>query len=223
MDNFDIGAFAMMLVPLLFAITVHEASHAWAAKKLGDNTAFLLGRVTLNPIKHIDPIGTVLVPIVLWILTGGGFTFGWAKPVPFNPRYLKNYKRDIGLIAVAGPASNIIMAILWTLLGFLIFSLNEAKIILISQGSIWLGFILMAKSGVVINLVFAIFNMVPLPPLDGGRIAVSLLPYKPATLLARIEPYGFYIIIALLASGILSSVLGSIINVLARQMLWYLW
>lgn len=109
MDNFDIGAFAMMLVPLLFAITVHEASHAWAAKKLGDNTAFLLGRVTLNPIKHIDPIGTVLVPIVLWILTGGGFTFGWAKPVPFNPRYLKNYKRDIGLIAVAGPASNIIM------------------------------------------------------------------------------------------------------------------
>ncbi len=222
MENFDIGAFAMALVPLLFAITVHEASHAWAAKKLGDNTAFLLGRVTLNPAKHIDPIGTILVPIILWISTGGAFTFGWAKPVPFNPRHLKNYKRDIGLIAVAGPASNIIMAILWTLLGFIIFSFSNNNMIEATQGSIWHGFGLMVVYGVIINLSLAIFNMIPFPPLDGGRIAVSLLPYKPATLLAQLEPYGFYIIIALSVSGILSKVIGPIIGTLARQFMWYL-
>lgn len=183
----------MMALPLLLAITLHEAAHGYAARRFGDRTAEMLGRITLNPLKHIDPIGTIVMPLILFFATSGGFMFGYAKPVPINTRNLKNPKQDMIWIALAGPASNFVQALFWAivLLGLAAAGLKEEF------------FIRMAYYGVTLNLVLAVLNLFPIPPLDGGRIAVGLLPYKPASMLARLEPFGFFIVIGLLFVGVL--------------------
>lgn len=213
--NFDITVFLLLLFPLIMAITLHEAAHAWMAYRLGDDTAFMLGRVTLSPIKHIDPIGTIAVPILLWFLSNGSFTFGWAKPVPFNTRKLKNYRRDVSLIAFAGPASNILMGIFWGLIMILTIKLYpESLLSNNSDYSMIDGLRMMGLYGLMINILLAVLNLMPIPPLDGGRIAISLLPYKPSQFLSRLEPYGLFIIIALVSTQIIN--LGAITGAIIR-------
>ncbi|MCF8185815.1 MAG: site-2 protease family protein [Sulfuritalea sp.] len=187
--------------PVILAITVHEAAHGYAAKHFGDMTAFNAGRITLNPIKHIDLFGTVLLPAMTILL--GGILFGWAKPVPVNFGRLRHPKKDMLWVAAAGPASNFVMAIFWA---FAIkFSMNAPEFIAFPL-------LLMAKAGVGINIVLMVLNLLPLPPLDGGRIAVSLLPMHLARPFAHIERYGFIILMALLFTGVLSKILDPFIN-----------
>jgi Zn-dependent protease len=174
-------------LPVLFAITIHEAAHGYVARYFGDNTAYMLGRVTLNPIKHVDPIGTILMPLMLYFATSGAFLFGYAKPVPVNFGHLRRPKRDMIWVALAGPASNFIQAIAWAI-GFILLAgadVNERF------------FLDMCKAGVLVNLVMWAFNLFPLPPLDGGRILVGLLPHRQAVAVSRIEPWGFFIVLAL--------------------------
>lgn len=183
-------------LPVIFAITVHEAAHGYVARYLGDNTAYVLGRVTLNPFKHIDPVGTILMPLLLYFATSGSFLFGYAKPVPVNFGRLRNPKRDMVWVALAGPASNFIQAILWGL--FLVW--------LVGAGINETFFVKMAQGGVLVNLVMWAFNLFPLPPLDGGRVLAGLLPRGAAqNFLARIEPYGFFIVMGLVLAGVLSN------------------
>lgn len=184
------------IIPVLFAITVHEVAHGWVANKLGDPTAKMLGRLTLNPMKHIDPIGTILVPGVLLFL--GGFIFGWAKPVPITWQNLRNKHRDIALVSIAGPASNLLMACFW------------AVIFKIASGADPVSFnyafalVTMSQVGIFINIILMVVNLIPIPPLDGSRVVSSLLPGKMAYQYDRIEPYGFWILLILLATGLLS-------------------
>ncbi len=194
---------AIWILPVIFAITVHEVAHGWVAYKLGDPTAKMLGRLTLNPIKHIDPIGTLLIPaILLWL---GGFIFGWAKPVPVTWRNLKHPKRDMIFVAIAGPFANLIMAILWGLVMKLgiILDPNVSKIAL--------GIALMGQAGVIINLVLMVLNLIPLPPLDGGRVVSGLLRGKASYYYDKIEPFGFWIILLLLATGALAFIIGPVV------------
>lgn len=186
---------AVAIIPTLFAIVVHEVAHGWVAFRLGDDTAYLMGRLTLNPLKHIDPIGTILVPLVL-ILTVG-FAFGWAKPVPVNFSRLRNPRRDTALVAVAGPASNLLMAICWAVIVKLV-SLLPANMTALALPLIYMGMF-----GMIINTILMVFNLIPIPPTDGGRIAISLLPPRLGYQLSRLEPYGLVIILLLLVSGIL--------------------
>lgn len=189
---------AVWALPVLFAITLHEVAHGWAARALGDNTAAVQGRLSLNPIKHIDPIGTLLVPAICIAI--GGFLFGWAKPVPVTARNLRHPKRDMALVAAAGPLSNLVMALLWAVL------LKVA----VTQGAeegLMLGLKLMAGAGIVINLVLMALNLLPLPPLDGGRVLSGLLPSRLSWQLDRIEPYGFVILLALIFLGVLGPLL----------------
>ncbi|SFO12079.1 MULTISPECIES: site-2 protease family protein [Variovorax] len=182
-------------LPVIFAITVHEAAHGYVARYLGDNTAAVMGRVTLNPMKHIDPIGTILMPLMLYFATSGAFLFGYAKPVPVNFGRLRHPKRDMVWVALAGPASNFIQAILWAVVWA----------VLIGVGVQEPFFVKMAQGGVLVNLVMWAFNLFPLPPLDGGRVLAGLLPNGPAqNFLARIEPYGFFIVMGLVLAGIVS-------------------
>lgn len=202
---------AVAILPLIFAITVHEVAHGWMAKRLGDPTAQRLGRLTLNPLKHIDPIGTLLVPGVLLLL--GGFVFGWAKPVPVTWENLRHPKRDMAIVAAAGPISNLLMAVMWALV---------AKIgTVAADGSMWAGAPLyyMGVFGISINIVLMVLNLIPLPPLDGGRVAVGLLPGRLAYLLSRVEPYGFFILIALLVSGVLGVIMHPMSNALTMLVL----
>lgn len=189
---------AAAILPVLFAITVHEVAHGWVAKYLGDPTAQRLGRLTLNPIKHIDPLGTVLVPSLMFLL--GGFIFGWAKPVPITWENLRNPKRDMAIVAAAGPAANFLMAFLWGLVAkiaiTLPLSLQWATTPLFYMGQI----------GIYVNAILMILNLFPLPPLDGGRVAVGLLPGPLAWKLSRVEPYGFFVVLALFATGVLSMI-----------------
>ncbi|MBC3876893.1 MULTISPECIES: site-2 protease family protein [unclassified Undibacterium] len=180
-------------LPVIFAITLHEAAHGYAAKYFGDTTAFSQGRLSLNPLVHIDPIGTILIPVVLYFATGGSFLFGYAKPVPVNFSRLKNPKRDMAWVALAGPAANFAMAFAWMLFGAVLQAadIDEAY------------FNSMAKAGLLTNLVMMAFNLFPVPPLDGGRILVSLLPYKLAYKFAQIEPYGFFIVMGLVVLHVL--------------------
>ena len=193
-------------IPILLAITVHEASHGYAAKYFGDSTAEKLGRISLNPFKHIDPVGTVLVPALM--LYFSGFLFGWAKPVPVNFGNLRNPKKDMLWVAAAGPASNLVMAILWSmLLGTIKYSLAHG-----SYSPAFPFLLQMCFVGVSINVVLMVLNLLPMPPLDGGRIAVSLLPNTYANKLAQVEKYGFVILIVLMFTGVLNKIIGPMID-----------
>jgi Zn-dependent protease len=194
-------------LPLLFAITLHELGHAWAADKLGDPTARLLGRVSLNPIRHIDPFGTILVPLLL--LAIGGFVFGWAKPVPVDGRNLRHPQRDMALVAVAGPIANLVMALGWAL----VFKLSTG---LLQSDMRWAGEPLrhMASVGIFLNVVLAVLNMLPLPPLDGGSVLSGFLPRSWADAFNQIAPYGLFILLALVATGMLSRIIGPPVNLL---------
>ncbi len=197
----DIQTLLIYIIPLTFAITLHEFAHGWVANQCGDATARMLGRLTLNPIKHIDPMGSILVPIVLYF-TGSPFLFGWAKPVPINFNALKYPKRDMILVALAGPASNFIMALLWSFAIMIALSLESQLLIE------------MAKFGVVINLVLGVFNLLPLPPLDGSRIVSALLPNNLAYYYNKLEVYGLYIVLALLFFGIFQKVILPVVRIL---------
>jgi Zn-dependent protease len=190
------------ILPVLFAITLHEAAHAWVAYRLGDTTAKMFGRLSFNPFKHIDPIGTILVPIVVLLLSQFNFVFGWAKPVPINGALFRNPRRDMALATAAGPLSNLLMAVLWAACLKLGLMLNPRT----STTALFM--ILTGQAGIIINLVFAYLNLFPIPPLDGGRILASLLPIRQALQYQKIEPYGIFIILALIFSGVLSWLIG---------------
>ena len=196
---------AVFALPILFAITVHEAAHGYVARYFGDLTAARLGRITLNPLKHIDPIGTLLLPALTVML--GGILFGWAKPVPVNFANLRNPKKDMLWVAAAGPASNLVMAIFWAILLDMV---NEPS----TNGLFNANYFLteMSWAGISINLVLMVLNLLPLPPLDGGRIAVSLLPNNLANQLSSVEKYGFFILIALMFTGILGKIISPFIQ-----------
>lgn len=181
-----IQTFAVYALPILFAITLHEAAHAYAARHFGDSTAYLQGRMSLNPVKHIDPVGTLLIPIVLYFV-GSPFLFGYAKPVPVEFGNLRRPKRDMAWVALAGPGANLLMALLWLILAILLRAMGIDEVF----------FLKMAEAGVWINLVILAFNLFPIPPLDGGRVLTSLLPNKYAYRFAQIEPYGFFIVLGL--------------------------
>jgi Zn-dependent protease len=182
-------------LPVLFAITVHEAAHGYVARHLGDNTAAMMGRVTLNPLKHIDPVGTILMPLMLYFATSGAFLFGYAKPVPVNFGQLRRPKRDMIWVALAGPMSNFIQALLW----------GALFILLRASGVEERFFIAMCRAGVLVNLVMWAFNLFPLPPLDGGRVLVGLLPRRQAYALSRVEPWGFFIVLGLVLMGVVTT------------------
>lgn len=186
---------AIYALPVLFAITIHEAAHGYAARYFGDNTAHILGRITLNPLKHIDPIGTIAMPLLLYFATSGAFLFGYAKPVPVNFSKLRNPKRDMVWVALAGPASNFAQAVLWAV----------ALVVMVWLGTEERFFIQMAQAGALVNLVMWAFNLFPLPPLDGGRILVGLLPWKQAQWVARIEPWGFFVVMGLVLAGVVGT------------------
>lgn len=189
-----IQTIALYALPVLFAITLHEAAHGYAARHFGDDTAWQLGRISLNPMRHIDPVGTILMPLMLYFATSGAFLFGYAKPVPVRFGNLRNPKRDMIWIALAGPGANLFMALLW---GIALYLLRGAEV---TEPF----FLKMCQGGVLVNVVMFAFNLFPLPPLDGGRILVGLLPYRQAELVSRIEPWGFFVIMALVLMGVLS-------------------
>jgi Zn-dependent protease len=187
-----IQTIAIYALPVLFAITLHEAAHGYVARYFGDDTAWVLGRVTLNPLKHIDPFGTILMPAMMYLATfavpGGPFILGYAKPVPVHFGNLRNPKRDMIWVALAGPGINFVQAVFWAVMFVVLSSTDTADNF----------FVQMAKAGIVVNLALAVLNLFPLPPLDGGRVLVGLLPWKYGQQLARIEPYGFFIVLGLI-------------------------
>ena len=219
MDNFEsiIQGIAIYALPVIFAITLHEAAHGYIAKHFGDLTAYQAGRISLNPIKHIDLMGTIIVPLTLFIIgkltMGMGFLFGWAKPVPVNFSQLHHPKRDMLWVAAAGPAANLFMACCWAIilkLGAISFPDHiYAK-----------PMILMGQAGIEINLILMVLNLLPLPPLDGGRMAISLLPNQIAYAFSRIEPYGFMILLLLLVTGILGAIVWPMILLLKQIIVW---
>lgn len=182
-------------LPVLFAITVHEAAHGYAARHFGDDTAWMQGRLTLNPLQHIDPMGTVLMPLLLYFATSGALLFGYAKPVPVNFGRLRNPKRDMIWVALAGPGVNLLQAVAW---GVLFYILNAA-------GMTERFFLEMCRAGMLTNVVMFVFNLFPLPPMDGGRILVGLLPWRQAMMVSRIEPWGFFIVMGLIITGVLNN------------------
>ncbi|MFN3234606.1 MAG: site-2 protease family protein [Gammaproteobacteria bacterium] len=195
---------AVAAIPILFAITVHEVAHGYVASKFGDNTAKMLGRLTLNPLKHIDLVGTVIVPLLLLFL--GGFIFGWAKPVPVDPRNMTNPKKNMILVAAAGPLANLLMALIWAAI---------LKIALLLSGiDHWLAVPLeyMGKIGIQINIILMVLNLFPIPPLDGGRVLMGFLSPKAAHKLGKIEPYGIFIVLFLIVFGVFHAVLMPILN-----------
>jgi len=203
--NTAVQSIVVAILPLIFAITLHEAAHGWVANKCGDKTALMLGRVTLNPIKHIDLIGTIILPLILLFL--GGFVFGWAKPVPIAWQNLRHPRRDMALVALAGPSANLLMAFIWGAIA------KIALLYLLGNPHAWIattGQFLQATAqfGILINCVLLILNLFPIPPLDGSRVISSLLPPAAAHAYERIEPFGIWILLALLVLGVLS---------------WFLW
>lgn len=190
-----IQTIAIYALPVIFAITVHEAAHGFAARYFGDKTAWMLGRVTLNPLKHIDPFGTIVLPLIL-VLLSSPIILGTAKPVPVRFDKLRHPKRDMVWVALAGPASNLAMAFAWGVGIFLLHGIGLTEPF----------FLKMCQGGVMVNIVLFAFNLFPLPPLDGGRILVGLLPYPQAVLVSRIEPYGFFIVIALVYTRVVESI-----------------
>ncbi|VAW61877.1 FIG004556: membrane metalloprotease [hydrothermal vent metagenome] len=205
----SIGVIALAIVPILLAVSLHEAAHGLVANWLGDSTAKDLGRLTANPIKHIDPVGTILVPLVLVITVG--MPFGWAKPVPVDPRRFKNPLKDMALVALAGPVANLIMAVLWVILLWIMLALLPNSVF-----SGW--FKAMAVFGVQINVVLMVLNLLPVPPLDGGRILTGVLPTHLAMLLIRFERAGMVLIILLLVTGILGTILQPMVSTFQRML-----
>ena len=203
---------AVWSLPILFAITAHEAAHAWAASKLGDDTALRLGRVTLNPIKHIDLVGTIIIPLAMLVVSG--FIFGWAKPVPVQFHRLRKLRRDTALVALAGPGANLVMAILWAIIGkmglFFLHSGYEPALFLVLMGS----------AGILINTILMILNLLPILPLDGGRVLHSVLPNNLALSFEKLEPYGLIILVVLLMSGALELVMHPLINIFYQSLSW---
>ncbi len=203
-----IGKIAIFALPVIFAITLHEAAHGYVARYFGDMTAAAAGRVTLNPLKHIDPVGTILVPLAILLasklLGGGMILFGWAKPVPVNFGNLRRPKQDMLWVAAAGPGVNFAMAVFWALM----IQLGHA----LGNDFVSAPLMLMGAAGVFINVILMALNLLPLPPLDGGRIAVSLLPVKQAIQYSRLEPYGLFILLGLLFTGILGFILWPLIS-----------
>lgn len=202
---------AIYALPVIFAITLHEAAHGYVAKHFGDLTAYAQGRVSLNPIRHIDPVGTILLPLLTLML--GGILFGWAKPVPVNFSALRHPKQDMLWVALAGPGANLFMALLWAFLIKLGISLPESDLAR--------PMILMGEAGIKINVILMVLNLLPLPPLDGGRIAVSLLPHHMAHGFAKIEPYGFMILLLLLITGVLGAIIGPFISITIQMVVWF--
>jgi Zn-dependent protease len=198
----DLASFLTTLsiaaIPVIFAITLHEVAHGWVARSFGDRTAEAQGRLSLNPIRHVDPIGTVLVPILL--LWFGGFIFGWAKPVPVNPRFLRDPRPNMALVAAAGPSANFAMAIGWALVMFLSQGLGD------NAWTQWL--VLMGAFGITINFTLALLNLLPIPPLDGGQVLMNVMPRGPLlTLLEKLQPFGFLIVLLMIPTGVLSAIL----------------
>ena len=202
----DLQTIVLWAVPVVFAITLHEAAHGYAAKRFGDRTAELAGRITLNPLRHVDPVGTILVPGMLLLMAkygGPPFVFGWAKPVPVNFGNLRHPKRDMLWVAAAGPGANLAMAVFWAL----------ALKLSVTAGALASAHLAaMANIGIGVNLVLMALNLLPVPPLDGGRIAISLLPMRASRAWARIEPYGLFIILGLLAFGLLDDLMGPLLR-----------
>lgn len=194
-SNELIQTIATHALPVLLAITMHEAAHGYIAKLFGDNTAWSLGRVTLNPFPHIDLVGTIVMPLLLYVATSGQFLFGYAKPVPVDFSRLRHPKRDMVWVALAGPASNFLQALVWAATLYLMAGLGTEERF----------FIDMARAGVLANLVLFAFNLFPLPPLDGGRMVVGLLPWRLAVRFAQVERYGFFIVMALVLLGVINS------------------
>ena len=193
---------AAIVLPLIFAVTLHEAAHGWVADKLGDSTARRLGRITLNPIRHMDWFGTILLPMLMMAFTG--FLFGWAKPVPVNMSHLRNPRRDMVWVALAGPGANLLMAILWSL------ALLATEMPAMPEWMV-LPLAAMAVAGVFINLILMALNLLPILPLDGGRVLAGILPQSIARLYTLIEPFGFFIIVGLLVAGMLGQVFTPVI------------
>ena len=190
-----IQTIAIYALPVIFAITVHEAAHGYVARYFGDNSAWVLGRVSLNPIKHIDLVGTILMPVLLYVATAGTFLFGYAKPVPVRFGNLRKPKQHMIWVALAGPGANFLQALMW---GVLLYLANGA--------GVTERFVLeMCRAGMLVNVVMFVFNLFPLPPLDGGRILVGLLPWRQAQLVSRVEPWGFFIVMALVLTGVVST------------------
>jgi Zn-dependent protease len=192
--NQIIQSIAVYALPVLLAITLHEAAHGYAARAFGDDTAWIAGRITLNPLRHIDPLGTVVMPIAIYLATQGAFLFGYAKPVPVNFNALRQPKRDMIWVALAGPGANLFQAIFWAAAFIILrgFGVDEPFLIKTCQ------------AGVFVNVIMMVFNLLPLPPMDGGRVLVGLLPWRAAVAVSRIEPYGFFILLALLLMGLIS-------------------
>ncbi|MBS1211658.1 MAG: site-2 protease family protein [Proteobacteria bacterium] len=197
-----VGRFAVWALPVLFAITLHEVAHGWVAKLLGDRTAERMGRLSLNPLRHIDPVGTLLVPGLLLVFSQ--FVFGWAKPVPVDWGKLRRPRRDVGLVAAAGPVANLLMTVLWILVAKLA--------ILLNSGYVSRPMIFMAAAGIFINSALMLLNLLPIPPLDGGRILSSLLSPRWAMKFGAIEPYGFIILVLLIVTNALSMILSAPLN-----------
>ncbi|WP_296654955.1 site-2 protease family protein [Paraburkholderia sp.] len=192
MDASLIQTIAVYALPVIFAITLHEAAHGYVARALGDNTAYVLGRVSLNPMRHIDPVGTIAMPLILYFLTSGAFVFGYAKPVPISFGNLRNPRWGTLWVAAAGPGCNFVQALVW----------GVVSVALLALGIDEPFFTRMAQAGVGVNLVLGVLNLFPLPPLDGGRVLAALLPTRASIALSRLEPYGFIIVMALLVTGV---------------------
>ncbi|QCP49252.1 site-2 protease family protein [Trinickia violacea] len=194
MDSSLIQTIAVYALPVIFAITLHEAAHGYVARLLGDNTAYMMGRVSFNPMRHIDPLGTIAIPLILYFATGGALMFGYAKPVPIAFRNLRNPRWGSLWVALAGPGCNFVQALVWAVFGVALALLSIDEPFLTR----------MAQAGIGVNLVLGFLNLFPLPPLDGGRVLVALLPPRAAIALARLEPYGFFIVMALVMTGVLT-------------------
>ena len=210
---------AVMAMPLIFAIVFHEVAHGWVANRLGDPTARDLGRLTLNPIPHIDLIGTIIMPLVLFLLTDGRMLFGYAKPVPINPHNFKDPKKGMALSSLAGPGVNIVMAVICSILLRVVMAGLEGRM----PETVWSWFAtpvtLMLGYGIIINVVLAVLNMIPIPPLDGSRVVYWLLPDRQAAVYYRLEPYGTFILMALIMLGVLGKIMTPLIRPLLGLLL----